>query len=285
MPRPRKTEATTQSKIIERRASGKAARLKFLLRRAGFIGGGVVLVCWAAAWLFLSGAFTRGVQWTEDKIYRETADRGFVINNVLVEGRVNTDPDMLRALLDVNRGDPVFAFNPREAKDLIERLTWIKEAHVERRLPDTVYIGLRERVPLALWQDKGKIRLVDNEGVTLTDKNLGKFGDLLIIVGDDAPLHAPELVNMLGAEPDIRGRIEAATWVGERRWDLKLKNGMTVKLPESDLGLALARLSQAQDKDGLLDRDVTVIDVRESDRITVRTKPGAVEEYKGGKDI
>ncbi len=245
----------------------------------------MVLVIWAAAWLFLSGAVGRGVQWTEDKIYQETADRGFIINNVLVEGRVNTDPDMLRALLDVNRGDPVFAFDPREAKDLIERLTWIKEAHVERRLPDTVYIGLRERVPLALWQDKGKIRLVDGEGVTLTDKNLGKFGDLLIIVGDDAPQHAPELVNMLGAEPDIRGRIEAATWVGERRWDLKLKNGMTVKLPESDLGLALARLSQAQDKDGLLDKDITVIDVRESDRITVRTKPGAVEEYKGGKDI
>ena len=242
--------------------------------------GGAALLTWLCAWLVLSGAAERGIRQAEQALYGKAADKGFTIQNVLVEGRQNTDPDVLRALIDVERGDPLFAFDPAEARDLIERLSWVKQAHVERRLPDTVYIGLRERRPLALWQHKGKIRLIDDEGVTLADKGLEEFADLLIIVGDEAPEQAPDLVRMLGAEAEVKGRVEAATWVGERRWDLKLKNGATVRLPERDMGLALARLAKAQAEDGLLDKDLSVIDLRESDRITVRTRPGAVQEYK-----
>lgn len=204
------------------------------------------------------------------------------MQDILVEGRVYSDPDVLRAVINIERGDPIFAFDPVDAKDLIERLAWVKEAHVERRLPHTIYIGLVEREPIALWQNKQKIRVIDSEGVTLSDSRLAPFGDLLIVVGENAPAHAPEFLALLTAEPDIKKRTEAATWSGNRRWDLKLKNGVTVKLPESDVGLALRKLAQAQTDDGLLDKDLTIIDLREEGRITVQTKPGAVKDYQAG---
>ena len=237
---------------------------------------------WLGAWIWLSHTPQKIAHWSAVQFQQLAATQGFAVQNILVEGRKNTDPDVLRALLNVERDDPVFAFNPVEAKELIERISWVREAHVERRLPDTIYIGLVERVPLALWQNKGKVRLIDADGVTLTDRKLKKFSDLIVLVGQDAPKHAPALLRLLHVEPVLKDSIEAATWVGKRRWDLKTKGGITVKLPEGDLGLAVRRLAKSQEDDHLLDKEINVIDLREPDRITVRTKPGAVKEYKAG---
>jgi len=237
---------------------------------------------WLGTWLFLSGTAQRGADWSGEKVYEMAGHAGFSVENILVEGRVYTDSGVLKALVNVERGDPILAFDPKDAKDLIERIAWVKEAHVERRLPNTIYIGLQEREPMALWQHKGKIRVIDSEGVTLSDKKIEPFRDLIILVGEDAPDNAPDFLALLAAEPVIRNKVEAATWVGERRWDLKLKNGLTVKLPENDMGFALRRLVQAQQEDNLLDKDLSVIDMRDSSRITVRTRPGAVQEYEAG---
>jgi cell division protein FtsQ len=273
---------TTRQDIGRRRARGNgfAPRLIEGLRRFGLAVMAGVAVLWVGAWIYLTGAADRVLSAVRARGYEMTADAGFAVNDILVEGRINSDPDVLRAVLGLERGDAILAFNPAEAKEMIERISWVKEAHVERRLPDTVYIGIVERTPMALWQNKGKIRVVDEEGVTLTDALRHKFENLLIIVGEDAPAHTPALLETLAAEPAVRERTEAATWVSDRRWDLKLKNGIAVRLPENDIGLALRRLAAAQEDDGLMDRDVTVIDLRDSGRITVRTRPGAVEEYK-----
>ena len=240
------------------------------------------MLFWGVAWFWLSDTPQRLADAAGNKIQKIAAAQGFAVQNILVEGRKNTDPDVLRALINTERGDPIFAFNPAETKELIERISWVREAQVERRLPDTIYIGLVERRPLALWQNKGKVRLIDVDGVTLADNKLEKFSDLIILVGEDAPKYAPELLRMLHVEPSLKDRVEAASRVGGRRWDLKTKNGIAVKLPEGDLGLSLRRLAKAQEEDGLLDKDIESVDLREADRITVRTRPGAVKEYKAG---
>lgn len=85
---------------------------------------------------------------------------------------------------------------------------------------------------------------------------------------------------LLDAEPDVAKRVEAASWIGDRRWDLKLSNGTVIKLPETDPALAVSRLAKAQKDDRLLDKRLKSIDIRNPDRIMVRTLPGAVQDYK-----
>jgi cell division protein FtsQ len=138
---------------------------------------------------------------------------------------------------------------------------------------------------VALWQSGGKLKLIDGEGVVLTDSGLSKFRDLLLVVGENAPAHVGDLNALLQGQPDVRDKVEAAIYVSGRRWDLRLKSGqtgneVTVRLPENDPGLALARLARAQHEDRLLDKDLTSVDLRDGDRIIVATKPGAVQEYK-----
>jgi cell division protein FtsQ len=276
---------TTRSGIINRRArAAQKARLGRFGRRFGLGLLAVGAVAGFSAWAVMSGALDRVHNGLQHKAYVTLADAGFRVENILVEGRAEVDAEVLRAIVNLERGDPIFAFDPAETREMIERLSWVREAHVERRLPNTVYVGLVERTPVALWQHKNKLRVIDAEGVTLTDKLSVNQKSLPIVVGEYANEQAYDLLVMLNAEPDIQKLVEAATWVGDRRWDLALKNDMVVRLPEMDIGLALSRLTQAQEQDKILDKDLSVIDLREKDRITVRTRPGAVQEYQASFD-
>lgn len=215
----------------------------------------------------------------ENTVLGITADWGFAVRNVLVDGRHYTDADTIKAMIAMEKGDPIFAFDPVAAKTMLEKLSWVKTAHVERRLPDTIYIRLQERAPLALWQRHKKLAVIDAEGVVLTDTNLAAFRNLPLVVGEGAEVRAETLLGLLRAEPLIFERVEAATLISGRRWDLTLKSGAELKLPEADIGLALRKLAINHEEESLLDKQVLSIDVREEGRITVRTKPGAAQEF------
>lgn len=218
----------------------------------------------------------------QESFYEISASHGFIVHDVLVEGRVNADPQVLLGLLNVDRGDPIFAFDPRAAQAQLQMESWIESVRVERRLPGLVYVTLKEREPFALWQNHGKLRLIDPRGVVITDvvSDMARFQSLPLVVGDGAQMAAYGLFNLLRAEPELMKRVEAATYVGGRRWDLKLKNDIAVRLPETDLALALRRLAEAQELDLLLDKELESVDLREEGRLVVRTKPGAVQDYQ-----
>ena len=283
MSRSRQKTGTRKSTVLKRhRRQAKNARLIASLRRFGIATGLIVFFMWAGTWLYLSGSIERGREAFVNSFQGIAASHGFAVHDVLVEGRRNADPELLLGILNIERGDPIFAFDPARAKKDLEKVSWIDHARVERRLPDTVYVSLRERQPFALWQNRGKLHLIDERGTVITDlaKEMARFRALPLVVGEGAPEHAAALFDLMTAEPVIAERLEAAIFVGDRRWDLKLKNKVTVRLPEDDLALALRRLAEAQERDDLLDKDVDSIDLREQNRIIVRTRPGAVQDYK-----
>jgi cell division protein FtsQ len=230
----------------------------------------------------MSEASTRFAQWTENKFYSRTANAGFAVQDILVEGRHYTDIDAIRAIISSNKGDPLFAFKPDDAQSQLQKLSWVKSVQVERRFPDTIYVNIHERKPMALWQRNKRLSLIDEEGVVLTEHKLERFQDYVIVIGASVPEQAPAFLRLLRAEPEIQKRVEAATLVSNRRWDLTLKNGAIIKLPEEEPALALRRLAAMHEEEQLMDKDIKAIDVRELNRITVRTLPGAVQEYKTG---
>jgi cell division protein FtsQ len=242
----------------------------------------IVFVLWICAWLVLSGSFGTFGNWLQENTLEKSNQYGFSVANILVEGRYFTDPEAIKAILNTAEGSPIFAFNPKEAKKLIEKLSWVDTAHVERRLPDTIYVRIEEKKPLAIWQNDGEIHIIDEKGDILSTKKnkMEAFQNLTIVVGEGANLKASDIIELLKSEPELKKRTEAAILVSDRRWNLRLKNGTTIKLPEFEEILAMRRLVIKHEDEGILDKNVKVIDIREPDRITVRTKPGAIIEYK-----
>ncbi len=273
------SNGTRRTTILNRRA-GQKARLVYWVRRASICVVGLSVVAYAGFYLWASGWMSQTGNRMARSFYAASAERGFEVENLVIDGRINLDRSTIRAAVGVDKGDPIFAAELGEIERRLEETSWVADALVERRLPDTLYINITERTPLALWQRQGKLAVVDADGIVLTDANLDKFRALPIIVGEEAPQRAPDLVAMIQAEPALRSRLESAKWIGGRRWDLYLKNGVAVRLPEDDQGLAIARLSKAQAEGGLMDRQIEAIDLRDPVRIVVQTKPGAVQEYQ-----
>ncbi|HWK46012.1 MAG TPA: cell division protein FtsQ/DivIB [Stellaceae bacterium] len=214
---------------------------------------------------------------------RATAALGFTVDNVLVEGREMTSPEAVLAAIDAGRGTPIFGVSPTKAKQQLETLPWVRSASVERRLPGTLYVRLVERHPLALWQRHGKIVLIDAEGVVVTTERLDRYANLLLVVGDGAQTNAQALLTVLATQPDLQHRIAAAVWVGERRWNLKLDNGIDVELPEGDISNAWAQLADLDRSHGLLDRNIQKVDLRLNDRLVVRVTPDPSKDQPPAK--
>lgn len=270
---------TRRSTIMNRRA-GQNARLVYWAKRVGaviFIGG--VLVG-SFSYATTSGYFDQIFGRATRSFHEQMVETGFKVKNVVVEGRENANLQALKFVVDVERGQSIFEPSIADIKDKLEHVNWVKSAIVERHLPDTIKVTIEERKPMALWQHDGKLSIIDTEGQVLNDGNLSRFKHLMILVGEEAPQKAADLVAMVSAEQDLKSRVESAKWIGGRRWDLFLKNGVSVKLPEDDLGQAVRRLANAQGEAKLMDRKIQSIDLRDPLRIVVQTEPGAVEEYQ-----
>jgi len=247
-----------------------------ILRRVFF----VLLACWAlitagvSVHLWWQGWFLTTTERLMSSALDLTRKAGLSVVNIRVAGRDMTNADDLLASLAVERGDPILSFSPEIARENIEKLPWVKSARIERRLPDTIFVAIEERKPIALWQYRHKLALIDSTGSVLERDNLAPWRALKIVVGEKAADEAGAFLPMLAAEPDIEGHTTACTRIGNRRWDLQMDNGIVVKLPEDDPGLALARLAGMQAEYGILERDVAAIDLRLSDRISIQLAGG-----------
>jgi cell division protein FtsQ len=82
----------------------------------------------------------------------------------------------------------------------------------------------------------------------------------------------------LGGEgAKIREQVRAIVLVGSRRWNLRLTNGMDIRLPEANVEKALATLTKLDNDEQLLSRDIVAIDLRLPDRLTVQLSDDAAK--------
>lgn len=243
------------------------------------IGGGITFT--ALAWQ--DGWFARQIAGIGHDLLQVTAHAGLAFDDVLVEGRLHTPREALLAAIGAGRGAPLLAVDPMLVKQRLESLPWVRAAAVERRLPGTVHVRLVERRPMAVWQRRGQLVLIDHQGHELGDEGIEYFPGLPFIVGEDAHRVAAELVAMLAGEPALQPRVVAAIRVGGRRWNMKLDNGIEIWLPETGSREAWAEVVGLDRNHRLLDRQITVVDLRDPGRISLRRQRDAASTEPAGK--
>lgn len=150
---------------------------------------------------------------------------------------------------------------------------WIADAQVSRRLPDKLVVNIVERTPAAVWQDQGRLTLIDAEGVLLEPVSPEAMPDLPLVIGEGANRQAPAYRALLDAAPALRPLVKAATWVGNRRWNLTFETGETLVLPEEAPTRALVKFAELDGAQPLLGKGWLRFDMRDPTRLVVR-KPG-----------
>jgi len=256
-------------------------------RRAIALAAAIVIASLGAGswWSVREGVAERVLDKVKWDLIAFTGRLGFTVEDVLVIGRNQTTRDDLLKAVRLARGAPIMAFELAAAQKRIEELDWVRTASVERMLPDTILLSVVERMPLALWQDKGRFQLIDRDGEVILREGLGRFSDLLVVVGEDAPEHASKLLDILQTQPQLMDQVESAFRVGGRRWNVRLKGGIDVRLPAEAAAAAWTRLAEYEARHGVLTRDVRVLDLRLPDRLIVKrganSKP---EHFRAGQE-
>jgi cell division protein FtsQ len=217
------------------------------------------------------------------EIIKASAALGLRVADIRVEGRETTERATVLEALGAGFGTPILAVDPARAKQKLEALPWVRSAVIERRLPDTLYVRLVERKPLALWQHAGKLQLIDRSGEVIPVTRLDRFAKLPMVVGEDAAHHAAELLAMLASEPDLAARVTVAVRVGDRRWNLKIDNAIGVMLPAEDAPAAWAELARLERSSALLERKVRAVDMRLPDRLVLQVVPEPPKEIPPAK--
>jgi cell division protein FtsQ len=228
-----------------------------------------------------SGWADKQVTLVANRLIQITAQSGFRVRNVLVEGRVETKSGDILAALKAERGAPLLDIDVAAAKARLEGLPWIKSAEVERQLPDTLRVKVEERKPFALWQLGQRLSVIDREGVVIVKDNVGRFADRPLVVGEGAERRAAEILDLVASEPAISKAVDAAVLVSGRRWNLRLKGGIEVRLPEEGMDAAWHRLARMERETRLLNKAITAIDLRQSDRVIVGLTPEAAKAPQG----
>jgi cell division protein FtsQ len=228
----------------------------------------------AGAWyLERDGRLAAIIAQAQSRIAAAGAQLHLTVESVQVVGRERADSHAILAALGVKRGSPILGVDLDAAKARLEAVPWIRSASVERLLPDTLFVRISERTPLALWQHGGKFDLVDQDGNVITNADIGAYPSLPQVVGDGAPAATPDLLALLASEPALQHHVTASVRVGGRRWNIDFDNGIDVALPEDGAVDAWHRLAALDRSDRLLERDIQAIDMRLPDRLVLHVTP------------
>ena len=195
---------------------------------------------------------------------------GFGINRITIAGHLElSEAEILRATGITDQTSLPFA-DISDIRARVMALPLVQTASVRKLYPNDLAIDVTEREAFAVWQMDGALHVVSSDGTATEKFNDARFLNLPLVVGQGANKRAKDFTALIEKAPSLKGQIRAGVLISERRWNLKMTNGVDVKLPEERPDLALVRLGILQREQKILDRDILSIDLRIPDRVTVR---------------
>ena len=215
------------------------------------------------------------------ELHQLGAEAGLKLHQIQVRGRSHISRDTLLSKLDLQLDVPIFSINLQDLHNRVSQIGWVKNVIIERRLPSTIHITLDERVPVALLQNETDHQLIDASGAIIEGADPRDFTHLKVVAGDNAAAHAAPILVALKTEPELFSEVWAISFRSERRWDVHLKNGMEIRLPEADPISAWSRLAVIDREKAITNRDLSVIDLRLPKQLIV--EPNIPVRGKGSK--
>lgn len=243
------------------------------IRMSVAISALITAVIITGLWLggFMPGIRQAGADFTKTRLI----SMGFSVQNIDVIGEGRIREDEVFAALGIHEGDYIFDINMREAQLRVQSLSWIDDAIVRRLWPDSIVVHIVERQPIALWQHDGKVHVVDASSSIIEAARPQDFAALPLIVGSEAAANSQQIYDALAVSPSVMAHVDAIIHIGERRWDIKLKdNRPRLMLPEHHPQAALAMMEKLHQTYQLLDRDIEAIDLRVKERLILKQRSG-----------
>jgi cell division protein FtsQ len=273
----RASPAKSRRLARDKQPTGLIALLERLPRRTGLTATLLLLAGSASLGVVKGGHLEAFLTTLSDTRNALANSAGFRITSVAINGRKQLSQDEVLAIGGVNGRSSLLFLDAASVREKLKADAWISEATVLKLYPGELRIDLTERTPFALWQHDGRLFVISEDGAVLQNYVADRFLKLPLVVGKGAEVRAKEFLALLARYPQVNAVTRAATLVGERRWNLRLNDGLDVRLPENDVGNALATLSNLDKDEHLFSKDIVAIDLRLPDRLVVQLSDDAAK--------
>lgn len=258
--------------VVEREPPPRLVALveRYLPRRVGISMTVLLLIGSCGLGIVKGGHLQDFVTAVSDARNAMANSAGFRITSVVINGRKQLSQDEILAIGGVSGRSSLLFLDADDVRDKLKANPWIADATVLKLYPGQLMIEITERKAFALWQEAGRLSVIADDGALLEPYVSRRFLSLPLVVGKGADTQARDFLALLARYPQVNAVTKAAIYVGERRWNLRLKDGLDIRLPEQDVGNALAALSKLDKDDRLFSKDIVAIDMRLPDRLVVQ---------------
>jgi cell division protein FtsQ len=242
------------------------------------IAGSVLLLAGTLGYGAVKGEHVAAViDWAKDTRDTLANSLGFRIAAIALSGQKEISREEILTTAGVTGRASLLFLDADAARLRLMANPWIADAAVLKLYPDRLQITIRERQAFALWQKDGRVSVIAADGTVLEPFVENRYLSLPLVVGRGAQRQAEDFLAIVDRYPDIRSVLRASILVAERRWNLRLANGIDVRLPEANVAGALDRLVELDRDKKLLSRDIAMIDLRLPDRATIRLSDAAAQ--------
>ena len=204
---------------------------------------------------------------------------GLGVAVVTVSGTTHMSEARILAIAGIDASRSLPFFDVTQAKARLEANPLIKQASVRKLYPNQVVIDIVERTPYAVWQKDGDVSAIAADGAPIDEVTDDRYAGLPFVVGEGANERVREYVGLLDAMDELKPRVEAGVLVDRRRWNLRLKSGVDIKLPENDPQSAIVELLKLQRQSRILDKAMLALDFRVPGRVFVRLTEDAAAAW------
>lgn len=210
----------------------------------------------------------------------------FMVNLLALEGASEEVAQDVREILPIDFPVSSFDLDLEAMRQTVMGLDAVSDARLRIRSGGILDIHITERLPVIVWRSRDAIELLDHEGHRVAPITTERFStDLPMISGAGGDKAVGEALRLFAVAESLGDRVRGLTRMGERRWDVVLKGGARILLPEQRPEAALERVIALHHARDLLDRDVVLVDMRNGRRPTVRLSENAVQEMRRMKSI
>lgn len=193
---------------------------------------------------------------------------GFTINNIQILGIKNIPKETIIKIVNNEKKSNIFNVNLLNIYNNLKNNDWVEELYIERVLPNTIKINIKEKEVIGIWQYEMSNKLITKNGETISTANINKFKiDLPIIHGNHANKNANSILEILETNKVLAKNIWSLDYVNNRRWNLHFKQGIIVLLPSKGVLKAWNEIIKLQKNYDVLNLGLTELDLRNPNKI------------------
>lgn len=216
------------------------------------------------------------VSWREFK--ENTKNRPeFLVNFIKIKGANQALVNEIRSLMGLDLPISSYNVNLHELQSKIELMNAVK--NVDLYIAENIiYIQVQPREPAIYWLNTNGLELLDPDGVSMGIVESGRPNlDLPLIAGAGASIAIDEAFFIYSISNSFSDEILGLVRIGERRWDIILKNGRKIMLPADELTKVYKNLIMENKVKKLLSVNFSLLDLRNPNRMMIRRQKDAKE--------